>query len=918
MKHAFLALVFAVPFFAFPLFAQEAIPFKTPVVRGGDEPVKVVVDVTGVPTLFLAASNGGDTYNYDQTVWCEPKLFTADGKEIDVTTIDYTVAKFGYGNVSKRKVKVGSRTFERAWYAHAPSVLKFNIAKHNAIRFEAWVGIEVGSGKNGSSEFIVAAAEPAAAVLGKETMTEMEFVEQVDMPPTANVPIAEAKVTFNPDGAKAVLAKGVRQLLFVRRFTLTCSHVYTEFVDAKWNPGGSLCLLNLETGTVTELTPESMRQGVINRFDLSWDAKRIVFDYKGGPRDPYCIYEIGIDGAGLRQLTFPVPETEALLKRYGIRPDDMHPCYLQDGSIVFASSRCMASVLCDGGDGFRTTTLHCMDADGQNIRPLSFNALCEFSPAVLPDGRVLYMRWEYNRKGAGEIKCLWSMRPDGSGTAEVYGDNIQDPETMLYGRPVPGTDKITFLGCSHWGPNNAVGTIILLDPKADTTTTNAMTFLTPDTMALTHGGYTFIINGRRVDDNTGRPGRLFKDPYPLSEHLILTALKPRGIDWQTPNGYHLALIDAHGRDTPLLTDPGMSLWHPYPVQSRPLPPMPGTARDPALAASRQAQCLLTDITAGMDSVPPGTVTHLRILEQVPRPWAARTRWGNTDTDGMAHTALGTRILGLHLIRGTVPVEPDGSANFLIPANRNIYLQALDSAGRAVQTERTYINYQPGEIRGCVGCHIRTAAGTDTPRAAATPIAMKRKPSTLQPEPTHTAAARTIDYERQIQPILTARCTVCHSGDAPPANLTLTDTPTRVYNTSYEQLMKRPVIGRQANENDVRTGDTALTPPYYYGTHSSLLAAMFDTFTPTFTAFRDKAPAMHQRLAVLRDKHRDITLTPAEKRRLHTWLDTSCQYHPSYWGQKNSQFTNSPHYRPSITPAEALAPHWPDRLAELYK
>jgi hypothetical protein len=903
---------------AFPLLAQDPLPVKTQVVRGGDEPVKIVADVSGVAALFLAASNGGDDYHYDQAVWCEPKLFTADGKEIDLTAVDYAVAKFGWGDVRKRGVKVGPRAFDKAWYAHAPSVLKFNIAKHNAVRFEAWVGIEGASGKNGSAEFIVAAAEPQG--LGKEPMTEMAFVEQVDMPPTANVPIAEAAVAFSPEGAKALLARGVRELLFVRRFTLTSSHVYTEFVDARWNPGGSLCLLDLESGAVKELTPEEMRKGVINRFDLSWDARRVVFDYKGGPREPYCIYEIGIDGSGLRQLTFPVPDAEALLNRYGIRPDDMHPCYLQDGSIIFASSRCMSSVLCDSGDGFRTTTLHRMGADGQDIRPLSFNTLCEFSPSVLPDGRVLYMRWEYNRKGAGEIKCLWSMRPDGSGTAEVYGNQVEDPETMLYGRPIPGSDKISFLGCSHWGPNNAVGTIIVLDPKADTASTNAMRFVTPDVMAMTHGGFTFIVNGKRIDDNTGRIGRLFKDPYPLAEDLFVAAVKPKGIGWEIPNGYRLAVVDGDGRETPLFRDNGMSCWHPYPVLARQPPPMPGGhARDAALAQSGQAQCLVTDVYAGMDGVTRGDVKFLRVMEQTPRPWAARTVWGNTDTDGMAHSAVGTRILGLHVQHGTVPVEADGSANFLVPANRNIYFQALDADGRAIQTERTYVNYMPGEVRGCVGCHIRTTAGTDAlTRGAALPAAMKRKPSALQPEAGHGTAAKTFDYECQVQPLLDKHCVTCHGGDKPAAGLTLDGTRTRVYSVSYEQLLKRNVIGRQANENDVRTGDTEYKPPYYYGAYSSILAAMFDPFTPRFAAFGDKAAAMDQRLAALRDKHKDIRLTPPEKRNLHAWLDPSCQYYPSYWGQKNLQFAASPHFRPAVTAPEALATHWPERLAELYQ
>ena len=44
---------------------------------------------------------------------------------------------------------------------------------------------------------------------------------------------------------------------------------------------------------------------------------------------------------------------------------------------------------------------------------------------------------------------------------------------------------------------------------------------------------------------------------------------------------------------------------------------------------------------------------------------------------------------------------------------NIFLQVLDANYMAVQTERTYVNYMPGEIRGAPGCH-------ETPRPSGAP------------------------------------------------------------------------------------------------------------------------------------------------------------------------------------------------------
>jgi hypothetical protein len=895
---------------------------KTEVIRGNDEPVKMIVDVKGVKQLYLSASNGGDTYNYDQAVWCEPRLIQANGRSTDLTGVTASSGKVGHGSLQARNVKVGTRSFKQSWYAHAPSVIKFDIEKLKAERLEVWVGIETASGKNGSSVFIVSTKEPEG--LGSEPMNGVELVpDQIEMPPVANVPIAQAKVNFNAEAAKKLIAKGITQMLFVRRFTLTCSHSYTEFIDSKWTPGGSLCLLDLPTGKVTELTPESMRNGVFNRFDLSWDAKKIIFDYKSDAKEPFCLYEMNIDGRNLKQLTVRVPEYDALMARYRIAPNDMHPCYLQDGSIMFSSSRSMVSVLCNGGDVYPSTTMHRMDADGKNIRKVSFNLLSEFSPAVLPDGRVLYMRWEYNRKGAGEIKCLWSMRPDGSGTAEVYGNQIQDPETMLYGRPIPGTDKISFLGCSHWGPNNGVGTIIVLDTKVDPASTNAMRFITPDIMAMTHGGYTFLINGKYVNESTGRPGRLFKDPYPVTEELFIASCKPKGIGWGVPNGYHLVLVEGDGKDTLLFQDEGMSCWGAYPVLTRKAPPMPGYSRNEELSKDKQAQCLLTDVYAGLDGVKRGDVKWLRVMEQTPRPWTARNVWGGGDACGMAHTALGPRILGLHVTYGVVPVEADGSANFLVPAERNIYFQALDSEGRVIQTERTYVNYMPGEIRGCVGCHER-GTGALKQKTAGSPMttgsgtALKRKPSIIQAEPEAKQMGRVYDYERQIQPIWDAKCVSCHGGEKPAAKMSLEGTRTALYSLSYENLTKGALAGKQANENSVRTGDTEHKNPYFYGTFSSILAAMFDTFTPCFDGFPGQADVLQKRVVELREKHKKVNLTSYEKRQIYGWLDTTCQYYPSYWGQKNLKHKDAPFFRPEVTFAEAITPTWPSRMDDLYK
>jgi len=891
---------------------------KTGLVRGGEAPRAVEVDITGLKTLFLGVTDGGDGYSYDQAVWADAKLIAADGRAIALASLKPAQSRVGWGKPENRPTSIGGKKFSSALQAHGPSLLQFTLDGAYA-RFHAQVGIDDAAGKKGSVVFIVAKDAPeiggAPDAKGKPAPQKLE-----------SVPADQAPHTFNAEAARLLRTRGIAKLLFVRRFTLTNSHIYTEHIDSKWMPGGGLCLLDLASGRVTELTPQ-LAGGVVNRFDLSFDAKKIVFDYKRGPKEGYRIYEMNIDGTGLRQLTFPEANDTALLERYGYGTNDMHPCYLQDGSIMFTSTRCLTSTLCNASDVYTTPVIHRMDADGKNIRRLSSNCVSEFCPAVLPDGRILYMRWEYNRKGAGAVKCLWSMRPDGTASAEVYGNQIIDPESMLYGRPIPGTrDKISFLGCSHWGPNNGVGTVIVLDTQKDIASPDAMRRITQDVDARTHGGYSFLVGGKWIDEKSGTPGRLFKDPYPLAETAFLAAMKPKGLPWGDPRGYALVLLDETGADTPLYQDETISCWHPYPVVARTKPPMPVSSLRPELARADQAQCLVTDVYTGLSGVKRGTVKHLRILEQTARPWAARNRWPG-DKQNMAHTALGPYVLGLHVQHGIVPVETDGSANFLVPAGRNIYLQALDENYRAVQTERTYINYQPGETRSCIGCHEYARAGADVALAPSA-LALKRKPSTPRPQPGDNQAGRVIDYERQIQPIWNKHCVSCHGdNDKTAGGLDLRGTQTALHCVSYEQLLGMgtyknrrnalPLVGRQADENDIRA-NIGYTPAYFFGAASSVLSALTGRFEPQLEGFGAKATSMVAALKKLRGPHKDVKLTPEEQLRLDAWLDTSCQYYPSYWGKKNLQHAKAPGFRPEITFEEALADRWPGKLDAIYR
>ena len=72
---------------------------------------------------------------------------------------------------------------------------------------------------------------------------------------------------------------GFSELAFIKRNAFDPNHYYTEFINSSWKPGGGIFILNLEDRSERELFPQ-MSGGVFGRFDISFDAKRIVFSYR--------------------------------------------------------------------------------------------------------------------------------------------------------------------------------------------------------------------------------------------------------------------------------------------------------------------------------------------------------------------------------------------------------------------------------------------------------------------------------------------------------------------------------------------------------------------------------------------------------------------------------------------------------------
>jgi len=717
---------------------------------------------------------------------------------------------------------------------------------------------------------------------------------------------------------------GCDELVFVKRKPYSSDHYYTDINNGtspdRFVPENGLYIYNVRTRTERPVVTGADLpggNGFIGLISLSFDARKILFDCRLNPNTGFRIWEVNTDGTGLRQVSFPPFDEAEKAARWhaGWHTDDIHPCYLPDGKIVFSSTRSEHTVLCGGSSHLAAPSLHRMDADGSHVEQLTNSPVSEFCPVMLSDGRVMYHRWEYIDKGARVAKTIWTMNPDGSRPEEVYGVADDTTTIYMYPQPLPGGDhRIVCVGTCHFPQGGCLGAIMLIDYRRGVRVRGpdpnepdyrvvddrySVSNITPHVFVQrrTEPGWFFLTErGDYVHDPNGQSGHLYTHPFPVNDHEFLVSYKVNAGDHykDVPNAYALYLVDTAGRHRLVHRDSQLSCWHPLPLVPRPVPPPVQTWRDPQYAASNQAVCVLHDVYQGMEGVARGEVKWLRINEALPRYWSTGRRWDPSLSSSSWKAALWPRVQW-----GVVPVEADGSAYFIVPADRSIFYEALDESFREIQRERTYVNYRPGEVRACNGCHGQSRHAVP-PSHAASLLALERAPSVPRPQPCDLVenggtglAGQVIHYPTDIQPMWDAKCVSCHGRSEPAGGLMLSGEVTEYYNTSYEELAKRELAGPIIAEfTSFLTGDRgnyngAYLPPRSLGCATSTLMALL-----TDPAHPRNAQADHSQM-----------LTPMELMVLSRWVDSNYQFYGSYFGRQHPRWVTADPGNAAYDPAD---------------
>ena len=487
-----------------------------------------------------------------------------------------------------------------------------------------------------------------------------------------------------------------------------------------------------------EVKDQERPLGTFNHWRQLPDAKDVPpeFNWKSPDRKCFHIYAINVDGTNLRQLTDGCH-------------DDFDPCPLPDGGIAFMSSRRGGYIRCASGfEPLPSCTLHRMDADGKNIRTLSWHETNEWNPAVLNDGRIVYSRWDYVDRSAAHFHGLWASNPDGTAPLVLFGNYTMDLSAAYQPRAVPDSNKIAFIAGAHHAMIG--GSLVLFDPskaKYDPDTGedcfDSLERLTPEVCF--------------PETSEGWPESYFSSPLPLSEDRFLIAFSFHPIPsmWHTDDSQSgLYYYDRFGNLELLYRDPEISSVVPIPLQPQFVPPSLASVLAPELVQKNEGEFSLTDVNLSHFPLPKDRpIKALRIFEILLK---VDSHVANVPRFGYANAESARKYLG------EVPVEEDGSAFFRAPAEVPLYFQAVDAEGKAVQSMRSITYLQPGERRSCVGCHEPLSAAP--PHGSTVKAANLREPSRITPGPD---GSNPMSFPKLVQPVLDKHCAECHAWSGEP-------------------------------------------------------------------------------------------------------------------------------------------------------
>lgn len=511
----------------------------------------------------------------------------------------------------------------------------------------------------------------------------------------------------------------------------------------------------------------------ISSYDISFDAKSIVFSAKLNDNQRYGLFLLQLSDGSITQVATDPGR------------DFVSPIFLPGERILFMTNSVVEAGAPQHQDEYErgtTTQLGRVDLTGANLELGPRNLSHRSFPSLTSDGRVVFTQWDHlGGENSGHLMFvnsdLQNLREgfgkEGSGISNSVVKATEIAPGRLLAIATSRSRTLTsgeLIDIRLGTPIDNSGGIVSA-PNNQSEANATVRELTPDVpngedpAAETIGRYYDGVALNAKD----KPDLLVSwSDGPVESGVLSSA----GLTAD----FGIYLFDSeHQQRRPIFNDPNMWDIFAKPLITRTAPNVVSSAQDAKLGNQMLIGSLnVYDSTLAPKSIKAGDIYGVRVMEGFSSEEGAPRMFGTTEFEGHANL-------------GVAAISPDNSWSALVPANVPLHVQTVDKFGMSLFNEGFWFSGRAGEARVCGGCHEDRARTTNvtpglldtfaigaTPMFGTTPRRMRANAS-----PTTATDVVGVPWTTVVQGIFNTNCISCHNGVPGPANpsYTITDKTT---------------------------------------------------------------------------------------------------------------------------------------------
>jgi hypothetical protein len=501
---------------------------------------------------------------------------------------------------------------------------------------------------------------------------------------------------------------------------------------------------------------EAFAEADISGYDLSFDAREIVFSAKLSGNEKFGLYILSLETGDIT----PIPTNP--------NHDYITPVFVPGDRIFFATN----AVVEEGAPQFRdeyeqreTSQVGVINRDGSNETLGARNLSHRIFPTVLSDGRVMLTHWDH----LGDMNAghLIIMNPDMTRAREAFGKEDTGATNSYYKAVEVSPGRVLAIGSSR---DRTVQAGTILDIRLGEVYEQDGKVLADRNIAEANASYRILTPQVPRGEEPSYPGvGRYYDAYPLNakdypDLLVSWANGPvedGSLDAAgVPADFGIYLYDSQGgQRRPIWNQEEYWDVFPRPLAAREAPPV-----IPASATNDfDENAVLIGSTnvyqSSLDQFEQGAIYGVRVLEGFSSEEGLPRDFGLTEHEGSARL-------------GIAEVQSDGSWAATIPANIPVHVQAFDEFGMSLRSEPVWISGRKGESLLCNGCHEDRARAAViqpglTEALAAGPVDLMSAVARADRKSTDFSIDGVVGvpWDLALQPIFDAKCVSCHDGDA---------------------------------------------------------------------------------------------------------------------------------------------------------